>query len=115
MTPEVSKIKAHYEKDLAVAMLAYEASIKALHVLSKKHIQELKSFSSPPPAVALPLNGVLSAHEQLPPTGEDEKPTDKLAGVLSALMQIQSERELFCLSVNMLSSAYHIQCCTDDM
>jgi hypothetical protein len=50
VTPEVSKIKAHCEKYLAVAMLAYGAFIKALHVLGKKHIQELKSFSSPPPA-----------------------------------------------------------------
>jgi dynein heavy chain len=54
----VSTIKADCEADLAVAMPAYEASIKALNALDKKHIQELKSFSSPPPAVGLTLNGV---------------------------------------------------------
>jgi len=55
---EVSTIAQDCEKDLAVAMPAYEASIKALNALDKKHIQELKSFSSPPPAVSLTLNGV---------------------------------------------------------
>ena len=55
---EVNIIKNDCQADLDAAMPAYENAVKALELLDKKSIQEVKSFSTPPELVAFTLEAV---------------------------------------------------------
>jgi dynein heavy chain len=55
---EVGVIKAECEKDLAEAMPAFHASVKALDSLDKAALQELKQFNSPPEMVGVVMEAV---------------------------------------------------------
>lgn len=56
---ETQEIADDAEKDLAVAMPAYEAACKALESLNKNDINELRVFQKPPYLVQYVMEAVL--------------------------------------------------------
>ena len=83
---EVQVIKDDCQKDLDEALPAYYKAIKALDALDKKAIQEVKSFSTPPPLVATVLEAVCIMMDK-PPTWKEGK---KLLGQMDFLDQLKN-------------------------
>ncbi len=83
---EVQVIKDDCQKDLDEALPAYYKAIKALDALDKKAIQEVKSFTTPPPLVATVLEAVCIMMDK-PPTWKEGK---KLLGQMDFLDQLKN-------------------------
>lgn len=69
---EVRAIAKLAEEDLALALPVFEAAAKSLEALSKKDLQEIKSYGKPPPLVEKVLEAVMVLRK-CEPTWEESK------------------------------------------
>lgn len=69
----VQQMKDECQVDLDEAMPAYEAAVKALNLLDRKSIQELKAFNNPPDLVKTTMEAVCILFEKTPDWGEAKK------------------------------------------
>jgi dynein heavy chain len=92
-----NQIKAECESDLQAAMPALNAALKALNTVTKKDIDEIRSFKSPPATVKMVMETVCIMLDKKPVRARDENgamkndywdPSKKLLGELHFMSTI---------------------------